>query len=211
MVTKQPKQSEPTYTAANMLQHLATIKQGESNTEAAYAAIEGYLQNQLEAQKRRFAFESENNLTPCNHAAWRSLDVAKVLRDVYSRLCELGTLRAAAERDQSDAQLAIMDIMHEIEFLELDVHEKLKRFDDLRDLRHIRRKAKNFLNETQEVDKLFVDNKAPIRLLVNVGNAVRDAQRNQETLQYTPRRRAFMQDRFDQQYTDRVAKKEMKQ
>lgn len=104
-----------------------------------------------------------------------------------------------------------MDIMHEIEFLELDVHEKLKRFDDLRDLRHIRRKAKNFLNETLEVDKLFVDNKAPIRLLVNVGNAVRDAQRNQETLQYTPRRRAFMQDRFDQQYADRVAKKEMKQ
>lgn len=172
MVTKQ---TAPTFSAGTMLQHLDTIKQGGENTEAAYAALEVYLHNHLEAQQRKYAFESENNITPSNHATWRSTDVPKVLRDAYSRLCELGTLRAAAEKDQQDAQLAISDIMHEIEFLDLDVHEKLQRFEDIRELRQLRRKAKNFLAETQEVETLLADNKAPIKILVNVGNAVREA------------------------------------
>lgn len=92
-----------------------------------------------------------------------------------------------AEADEQEANSITQDLLHSIELEEHTYHEHAKCSKELKEVRKLRRAAKDTMSQTAPILDWIEQNRSVVKGLEQLLGAVRKAERSTESRIYTPR------------------------
>lgn len=105
----------------------------------------------------------------------------------FLRDCEQGY--RMAEADEQEANSVTQDLLHSIELEEHTYHEHAQLSKEIRDVRKLRRAAKDTMSQTAPILDWINQNRSFLKGLEQLLGSVRKAERSTESRIYTPRAR----------------------